>query len=78
MERLNYFIKEVRDYRREEVGGMTRGVVEAELTRRYEMENNCQSELARRRKRRLERTRDDEQVVTKRVVVENMLNLTEI
>ena len=75
---LNFFIKGVRDYRSAEVGGITRGAVEAELKQRYEMENNGKSELSRRRKRQLERTRDNEQVVTKRAVVENMLNLTAI
>ena len=78
MERLNFFIRAVREYRSDEGEGVTREAVEAELKQRCEMENNGQSEFLRRRKRRLERTRDDEQIVTKRVVVENMLNLTEI
>ena len=78
MERLNFFINAVREYRSAEGGGATREAVEVELKRRYEMEHNGQSELLRRRKRRLDRTRDDERVVTKRVVVENMLNLTSI
>lgn len=79
MERLNYFIKAIKEYRSGgKGGGLTRDVVEEELKRRYEMELNGQSELMRRRKRRMDRSRDDDEVVTKKVVVENMLNLTEL
>jgi hypothetical protein len=78
MERLNFFIKSVKGYRSLEGGAARREGVESELKRRYEMEHNGQSELLRRRKRRLDRTRENEEVVTKRVVVENMFNLTPI
>ena len=40
MEHLNFFIKAVREYKSAESGGSTREVVEEELQRRNEMENN--------------------------------------
>ena len=79
MEWLNYFIKAIKEYRSGKQGdGTMRESLEEKLKHRYEMELNGQSELLRRRKRRLDRTIDSDEVVTKRVVVENMLNLTEL